>query len=663
MGEVMKDPTIAIGQIEVIPGDPRANAKKMLEFIAKARLDHANIVIFPELCIPGYLIGDMWERTDFLKECEECGEEIREASEGIVVIFGNIAMDWKRINEDGRVRKYNACFVAENGKFKICNQRENFFIKTLQPNYREFDDNRHFYDFRKYIDDMESEYLPRDYRYYPVTVMGNITIGCILCEDGWDTDYSWSPIQEFVEQGCDFIVNISCSPFTSGKSNKRDRVFSAHAKNEDVPIIYVNNVGLQDNGKTLYTFDGDSCVYLQNGRKVVFEGPMPFEEGLFVFDFVSGPISWNVVQNRYCNFANEINDEPQEDDMRTIFFAIRYGIKKFMERFGIKSVVIGASGGIDSAVCAALFSTVVEPENLFLINMPSRFNSNTTKELAKELADNLGCNYQVIPIEESVMLTSKQMAIKVPDSDRDDLVVVPNKLGAENIQARDRSSRVLAGVAATVGGVFTCNANKSEMTVGYTTMYGDLGGFIAPLADLWKTQVYELGRWINANISPRNRIPEGCFDIKPSAELSDKQVDPFNYEYHDLLFKSWVERWERATPADIIEWMLKGTIEKELGWFNKASISLIFDHDMNKFVADLERWWNCYQGLAIAKRIQAPPVLAVSRRAFGFDHREAQLPPRYSKRYEELKEALFNGERITWMSKNLKSTLDSAEEI
>ncbi len=213
----------------------------------------------------------------------------------------------------------------------------------------------------------------------------------------------------------------------------------------------------------------------------------------------------------------------------------------------------------------------------------------------------------------------------------------------ENVQARDRSSRILAAVAAAFGGVFTCNANKTEATVGYTTLYGDLGGFIACLADLWKGEVYALAEHLNAISSPPV-IPQGSIDVVPSAELSPDQAvdeqkgDPLIYPYHDCLFASWVEWWNRATPEENLRWYADGVLAEKIGY--EGQVHDLFP-DATSFIADLERWWNLYQGMGIAKRIQAPPILGVKRRVFGFDHRESQIGPRYTRAYEALKAELL----------------------
>jgi len=274
--------------------------------------------------------------------------------------------------------------------------------------------------------------------------------------------------------------------------------------------------------------------------------------------------------------------------------------------------------------------------------MPSRFNSNTTRNLARALAQNAGCFYADVPIESSVAVTLSQidgLTVQSVDGQRRQTLALTGFM-RENVQARDRSSRILAALASAFGGVFTCNANKSEITVGYTTLYGDLGGYLACIADLWKTQVYALADYLNAERFGRELIPRGSIEIVPSAELSDAQNvdegkgDPLNYPYHDALFQSWVEWWNRTTPEEILNWYVEGELETRLGY--TGSIAALFPTAAD-FIADMERWWSLYQGMGLAKRIQAPPILAVKRRAFGFDHREAQMGAHYTDAYLAMK--------------------------
>ena len=625
---------IASAQMEIQPGRPDANTENMLRRMEEAKANHADIVIFPEMAIPGYLLGDTWEQDAFLRDAEACAADVIAASDGIAVIFGSVAVDWTKKNNDGRPRKYNACFVASEGK--LCHPEAMpypFVIKTLLPNYREFDDTRHFFSLQK---------LARELGTTPKSLISPVSlkirgrrwkIGCLLCEDGWSDNYETAPMKLLEEyEDLDFYVNISSSPYTLGKNEKRRRLFSAAAKAAGAPLIYVNNVGLQNNGKTVYTFDGASAVYSAEGLCVA--AAPSYEEGLHYVD------------------VEEIASLPalipeKKTEIAQIYEALSYGVRNFLDSIGMKKVVVGASGGIDSAVAAALYTSVLGAENVLLVNMPSRFNSETTKDLAHALAESLGCYYAVFPIEESVQYTMEQIAatpIELLKTGEKKLLAVSSFL-AENIQARDRSSRILAALAAAFGGGFSCNANKAETTVGYSTLYGDQAGFLAALADLWKHQVYDLARYMNEHIFKREVVPQATIDIVPSAELSDAQNvdegkgDPLLYPYHDYLFRAFVERWEKATPEDILDWYVKGTLEQQIGC-EKGLVKKYFQTPKD-FVADLERWWNLFSGLAVAKRIQAPPILAVSRRAYGFDHREAQNGAYYTRAYQKLKEALL----------------------
>lgn len=630
---------IALSQFEIIPSMPTNNAARIINYIEEAKNNKADMIIFPELAISGYLIGDMWESESFIRECEELGDEIIKASKDIFVIFGNVAVDRNKKNFDGRVRKYNALFLAKDGKL-IKNSYSKipypFIIKTLLPNYKEFEDTRHFFSLKDLIFEnaLEDNFDLKEY-FKPVEININgekINLGLTICEDAWSSNYNLSPI-DILNEKTDLFINISSSPYTLIKDTKRHKMYSDISKKYNKPLIYVNNVGIQNNGKTVYTFDGGSSAYDNNGN-IIFASNR-YEERLYY-------IEMNLTKKEFPK-AIKINEE---NEYKLIYDTIIYGIRKFMKSIGINKVVIGVSGGIDSALSSAVYVNAIGKDNVLLVNMPSRFNSNTTKNLAKTLAKNLGCAYMVVPIQESVDFTIKQIETCKIIKDGEESFLKVSSFASENIQARDRSSRILSGLAASFGGVFTCNANKTETMVGYSTLYGDGAGFFAALADLWKYQIYELAKYINKNIFKKEIIPEGSINIVPSAELSNAQAvdegkgDPIKYDYHDYLFKALIESWNRILPEDILQMYIDGVLEEKIGC-EKGIIKKYFKSDL-EFVEDLEKWWRQYMGMAISKRIQTPPILAISRRAFGFGNRESQNRVYYTSKYLYLKNKLLN---------------------
>jgi len=630
---------IRLAQMEVVPGNPKKNFETIQHIVEEAKFDSVRILVLPELCISGYLIGDMWEEPSFIEDCIYYGHMVANLSDdGLTIIFGNVTYAiivndlniTHKYGTDGRIAKLNAAFVAQNGNYVPFQHNYITQVKSLLPNYREFEEPRHFQSMQWFVDQFDIEDP-----YKPIEIEG-LKIGITICEDGWDRDYTTKPIKSFCDNGANLILNLSCSPFTTGKNIARDRTFGAHAKNNNVPVLYVNSIGLQNNGKTIFGFDGSTVAYNCNGIKMD-QAPM-FDT--YNMDVVYDPQCKDIIAGDM-----ELPEFPLYSETEEIYTALKYGIKTYLNQCGLKKVVIGSSGGIDSAVAAALYAEVVGPENLLLVNMPSEYNSQTTIGLSTELANNIGCFYTSIPIGDSVALTVRQINNKsVMDGRGVEYTLNLSDFDIENVQARDRSSRILSALSCAFGGVFTNNGNKTETTVGYCTIYGDNAGFLAALADLWKTQVYELGAYLNRN---GEVIPQAIFDIIPSAELSADQSldagngDPLKYWYHDNLFKAWVERWNRVTPTEIIEWYYNRELFKQLGINEPESkIETIFANS-TEFVADLERWWKLFKGMAIAKRVQSPPVLAVSRRAFGFDYRETLNCVYFSRSYEEIKAKLL----------------------
>lgn len=640
---------ICIAQIDVIPGNPVENFNTMKTFIS-VEMDKdpsIDLIVFPEFAIPGYLIGDMWEERTFIDDCVSIGNDVINlaVSNGVYIAFGNVAVTNTRYS-DGRISKYNAVFIASPSGNFIVNEGMrkcgiNFIPKTLLPNYREFDDPRHFgssidlYNRSNIIDgDMDS------WLFSPILITG-VRIGFTICEDGWNDDYQINPMKQQALRGAKILINLSCSPFTLGKNNSRNRVFGNHANNLNVPVIYVNAVGVQNNGKNVFTFDGCSAVYHTNGKLIT---------QLKMFSSDSIVIDSNSVANGKVIPITEIAE---------IYHSIHYAVNRFCAMSGIRRVVIGSSGGIDSAVAAAIYVNVLGRDNVILVNMPSKFNSRTTIGLSAALAENLGCRYLVIPIEDSVNLTKSQvnevLAKRINDSSDEGVRLHLSDFHLENIQARDRSSRILAAVASAYDAVFTNNGNKTEITVGYCTLLGDHAGFLAAIGDLWKEQVYMLGKYINhIDGNGKELIPSGIFNIVPSAELSSEQDvdagkgDPIIVWYHDRLFKSWVQHWNRATPEDILRWYIEGDLPEKLS-FPKNEFGEYIDipfTDLEDFVLDLERWWKQFKGMGVVKRVQSPPIVSIQKRAFGYDYRESLNCVYFTRNYYMLKREVLRDKSV-----------------
>lgn len=599
---------IALGQSEIIPGRPDLNTTAMLDMIRKAKDSHADMIVFPELAISGSLLGDTWTQTSFIDDCISYGQDIITASDGIAVVFGNIAVD-----PDDPARLYNALYIAQDGT--LCHAPNNpypFYIKT------DTSASPYFTDLTALVGEQGanlSDYLePTPLTFGDTTYTFGCTIGDI------DT-------LRIIDADC--YLAIDASPFTAGKQNRNRQRFTQLTADTDTPLIYVNSIGIQNSGKTIYSYDGASTVYNNEGKLLALADS--FASDITLADFDSTPIE---VPAPLSPIAE-------------IHRALHFGTERFLKQIGVNKIVIGASGGIDSAVAAALYTDVVGSDNVLLVNMPSRFNSDTTKNLSRQLAENLGCHYAIMPIQDIYTETVEQLKttpiLHMGKNSMHHLSVSP--FVQENIQARDRSSRILAGIAAAWGGVFTCNANKAETSIGYCTLYGDSAGFLAALADLWKHQVYALAHYFNTTVFGREVIPQGIIDIVPSAELSDQQCvdegkgDPLVYPYHDYLFRSFIEQGSVSTPADILAHYADGTLETTIGC-EEGLVHRIFPTAAD-FICDLERWWRQFTGMAVAKRIQSPPLLAVTAHPYGAGHAESQNTVYYTRAYRALKEKLL----------------------
>lgn len=604
---------ISLCQMRVAPGRPDINIAYIVDEIKKAVRRRADIILFPEMATAGYFIGDLYEDNAFARDIVYLEQSIREATAaGITAILGTLVPLQNKKGEDGWMRLINAGVIYSNGKYV------GHVAKTLQPNYRIFDDDRHFYSGRKIA--LEERKWPEDLLapfHLRMKDGREIKLGLILCEDMWHESYPLNPTQILAEKGADIVCNLSASPWTWQKNRKRHEVVKKIAAKSRVPFVYVNNVGIQNTGKNIIIFDGSSTVYDANGE-AVFQVPA-YADGHFDFEF-SGKIK---------ALAPE-----KSNDTKELYLAMREAITGFFANLPSEKqkMILGLSGGIDSSLSAALYADALGKENVIGINMPSKFSSQETQDLARDLAQNLGIAYEARPIQ------------KIVDEIAAATDVAENSLAYENIQARSRME-ILAARAQSAGCLYSANWNKVEAAFGYGTLYGDMAGALALIGDLVKREVYQLADYMNWKVFKREVIPKKCFEIAPTAELRLNQKDPFNYGkierrgYHDEMVRAFTEF--RRNPEWFLELYKNGTLEKEL-MLDAGRLSELFPTSRG-FIYDLEKQWKSFYG-AYFKRIQGPPIPIVSKRAFGTDLRESMLSPHFTKRYSELKAELLRKE-------------------
>ncbi|MBI2129709.1 NAD(+) synthase [Candidatus Woesearchaeota archaeon] len=643
---------IALAQMEVIPNRPDKNLETMIRMIEEAKQKKVDLIAFPEMCIGGYLLGDMWLNDDFCKDLMEYNEEIRKASSGIAIAFGNIFLD-EHINDrvkdsalhpnkDGRIRRYNAVYVVQNQEY-VERARETKILpkgaepKTLLPNYRIFDDERYFFslediakDFNVGLESLKQPFL--------IELNGKkVPIGFELCEDLWCEDYrrkgkAQNPTKMLIDNGADLMVNLSASPWTHGKNSARDRrvqFLKQESGNGFVPFLYVNCIGVQNNGKNLVTFDGGSTAYNADGKPIMLSKEA-YKEELMIIG---------------CFDAKEV-ERKEEPKIAQKYKAIVEGIRHVKDLFGREEHprhVIGLSGGIDSAVVAALLTQAVGRENVCAVNMPTKYNSEKTKQTAERVAESLGIAYMQLPIEEIVKLN--EALLENIEADGKAKLSTLNK---ENIQAKIRGTSILSNLASKYGALFTCNGNKLEIAVGYVTLYGDVGGAYAPIGDLTKAEIVELAKYINKEVFKKEVIPEILIpddlfrfrkeQIQPSAELEYNQVDPMKFGYHCALLEAFTD-YKKKTPEDALRWYIAGVLEKNLG-ISAEMIKRYGVDDPRKFVEDME-WLVSGIQKNVFKRIQSPPIILTSKSAYGYDIRESMIPFRQTKEYDRLREHIL----------------------
>ncbi len=620
---------ISLCQMPVVPGRPDINAEYIIKEMESASKRGIDIIVFPELCTSGYLIADKFEDAYFVEDVQYFNRKIVEAvPDNLVVIFGSIVVSAGK-GEDGRERMHNAAIIAQGGRpFNSVQGRQlGYVVKTLQPHYRYFDDDKHLFSARKVAEESAELYLKTQGKegikncsvhdllkvYELKTSIGTVPIGIGVCEDLWKDDYALNPAGILAEKGAQLLIAISASPWGWQKNRKRHQIIKKLIGELKVPIVYVNNTGCQNNGDNIINFDGASTVYDEGGN-IVRE----------VESYFSG--TKDII---FSSTLKPIPETPQ-NDTRELYLGIKAATKSMLDAMPEQKrrIVIGLSGGVDSATMAGLMVDILGPDKVHLINMPYEYSDPSVQNIAKKIASSLGTELEIKPIKEIVEAICQRTNIE------------KGTLAHQNIQARARME-ILAAETQKLGGVFTCNANKTEIAFGYGTLDGDMRGWLIPFGDLVKREVRQLAQYLNDEVFKKEIIPQECIDQIPSAELENNQKDPFDYGYPTK--RGYHDEWVRAVtefrwnPEKFLETYIDGRLEGELK-LESGTLKRLFPTPKD-FVEDLERSWRMFNN-AFFKRVQAPPIIIVSRRAFGRDLEESMLSPHYTQKYLELKKSV-----------------------
>lgn len=534
---------IALAQLDLHIGNFEGNLEKMKGMVTKAKALKADIILFPELATCGYPPRDFLEFDDFIRKSYASVEALTALAKGIAIVVGSPSRNPKPEGKD----LFNSAFVLYDGKIQHVQH------KTLLPTYDIFDEYRYF--------------EPAD-EWQIFTFKGK-KIALTVCEDIWNVGnsnplYKISPMDEMMSYNPDFMLNISASPFAYDHAAERIVQVRANVERYKMPIFYVNMTG----GQTDVIFDGGSIVMSADGK--VFDEMPYFEECLRVYDL------------KQVEKGGVTNEQPK-DKSKLMHDALIVGIQDYFRKTGLKRAILGLSGGVDSALVAALAQRALGADNVRCILMPSQFSSDHSVNDARKLAENLGIQYdlmQIEPIFESYMATLKTQFWGTQFN-----------ITEENLQARIRGMLLMA-MSNKFGNILLNTSNKSEMAVGYGTLYGDMCGGIAVLGDVYKTEVYEICRYINKD---GEIIPENILTKAPSAELRPNQKDSDSLPDYDILDK-----------------VLYQYIEKRQG--PKELIAMGFDEVLVKRVL---RMVNINE----FKREQTAPVIRVSSKAFGSGRR------------------------------------------
>ena len=548
---------IALAQINPTVGDVESNARKIIEFAARATAGGANVVVFPEMSVTGYPAKDLLLKPGFIEDNLRAVRTIAsKVARGVDVLVG-----YAERNTDPVGRPlHNAVAVLRDGQVRSRH------FKTLLPTYDVFDESRYFEPGLK----SDRNQLVR---------IGDIDVGLSICEDLWNDEkliarrlYHANPIEELTAAGARVMINASASPFVVNKNAFRLQLFGGQSKKFGRPLIVVNQVG----GNDELVFDGNSVAFDAQGRVVA--QAKDFEEDLVFVEFDRG------TGYQPVNHGQAARATPSTG-IESIYKALVLGLRDYVGKCGFKSVVLGLSGGIDSALTAALAAAALGPDRVVGVAMPSRFSSTHSVDDARQLAQNLGIAFHIVPLGSVHDAYEKTLAPVFAGREPD--------VTEENLQARIRGA-VLMAFSNKFGHLLLSTGNKSELAVGYCTLYGDMAGGLALISDVPKTTVWEMSRWINAH-ARRELIPRSSIEKVPSAELRPNQTDQDSlppYELLDEIIERYVE--DEKSASEIIADGFDAVIVRRV-------IKLI---DRSEY-----------------KRRQAAPGIKVTSRAFGFGRR------------------------------------------
>ena len=514
---------IALAQQNYHIGNFEDNTRKIIDGINKAKEHGADLVVFSELCVCGYAPGDFLEFPDFINKCYEAVDRIKEHADTIGVLIGSPARNKERDGKD----LFNAVFLLHEKQIK------GEIHKTLLPNYDVFDEYRYF----------EPAYE------WNVLEFKGKKLAVIICEDIWNMGdnplYRITPMEKLMPFNPDVMINLSASPYNYAQDIVRNSIVKAHTLKYKMPMLYCNVIGSQ----TEIIFDGGSLVYDVNGNKV--KEMKYFEEDFEIFELdelLKNDIAIkHPSEEKYFYSAKEVGTGEDilafltnDKNIDEIYHALILGIRDYFKKMGFSKAILGASGGIDSAVTQVLAAHALGKENVSVLLLPSQYSTSHSVEDAEQLSKNLGCHYNIITIKnifESFLIELKPIYKDLPFG-----------LAEENIQARTRGNLLMA-VANKFGYILLNTSNKSELATGYGTLYGDMAGGLSVLGDVYKTQVYALAKYINRD---KEIIPLHIINKAPSAELRPNQKDSDSLPEYDTLDRVLYEYIElRNGPKEI----------------------------------------------------------------------------------------------------------------